>query len=276
MNSFDASTQVERSTDDPGVSTGSFDGSWQVGNGINGGVVLSTTARGLAAALGDDRHPDPLAITGTYLSASTAGPLTVTAEVARRGGSISSGTATLAQPDAAGALQTRAIVQGVFGDLSQLPDDSEVRRDPPQMPAPEDCLPATMAPPHITESAKYLNNLDLRFDPATVQWALGQPARRGMIQAWVRFPDGREPDPFALLFLVDCLPPVLADFGRFGWSPTLQLSAYIRARPAPGALLVRHETEHVSGGQFEEDVRIWDSEGTLVAQGRQLARTPRA
>ena len=74
---------------------------------------------------------------------------------------------------------------------------------------------------------------------------------------------------------VDALPPVTFDLGLIGWAPTLELTAHVRAKPAPGWLKVRHATRNMAGGMFEEDCEVWDSAGRLVAQSRQLARQPR-
>jgi hypothetical protein len=87
--------------------------------------------------------------------------------------------------------------------------------------------------------------------------------------------DGREPDPLSLLLAVDALPPVTFDLGLYGWTPTLELTAHVRARPAPGWLRVTHSTRNHAGGMLEEDAEVWDSAGRLVAQSRQLARAPR-
>lgn len=87
--------------------------------------------------------------------------------------------------------------------------------------------------------------------------------------------DGREPDPLMLLLAVDTLPPVSFDLGLPGWAPTLELTAHVRARPAPGWLRVRTSTRNLAGGLLEEDAEVWDSRDRLVAQSRQLARAPR-
>ena len=79
----------------------------------------------------------------------------------------------------------------------------------------------------------------------------------------------------ALLLVVDALPPVTFDLGMPGWAPTLKLTAHVRARPAPGWARVRHATRTIAGGCFEEDCEVWDAEGHLVAQSRQLALLPR-
>ena len=63
--------------------------------------------------------------------------------------------------------------------------------------------------------------------------------------------DGREPDPLMLLLAVDTLPPVSFDLGLPGWAPTLELTAHVRARPAPGWLRVRTSTRNLAGGLLE-------------------------
>ena len=59
-----------------------------------------------------------------------------------------------------------------------------------------------------------------------------------------------------------------------GWAPTVQLQVLVRALPAPGWCLVEARASEVAGGWVDEDYRIWDSTGRLVAQSRQLARVP--
>jgi acyl-CoA thioesterase len=101
---------------------------------------------------------------------------------------------------------------------------------------------------------------------------------RGVMRGWLRLRDGREPDTTMLMMALDALPPVAFDLGLFGWTPTLEFTGHIRRRPAPGWLRVSLSSETLGGGMMEEDALIWDSEGNLVAQSRQLCgvRQPRA
>nr|WP_228278472.1 acyl-CoA thioesterase domain-containing protein [Brevibacterium limosum] len=75
--------------------------------------------------------------------------------------------------------------------------------------------------------------------------------------------------------VLDSFPPVMFDLGRFNWAPTMELTAHVRALPAPGWIGARLSTRNIAGGMFEEDCELWDSDGRLVAQSRQLARQPR-
>jgi hypothetical protein len=54
--------------------------------------------------------------------------------------------------------------------------------------------------------------------------------------------------------------------------PTLSMSVYVRARPAPGWLGLRFTAHLVEAGLVDEVCTLWDSRGVVVAQATQLAR----
>ena len=85
----------------------------------------------------------------------------------------------------------------------------------------------------------------------------------------MRFADGRDADIAAVPLLVDSTAPSVLELGVT--SSTIELTVHLRARPAPGWLARRSSARFVGGGYHEEDYEIWDSDGTLVAQSRQLA-----
>ena len=64
--------------------------------------------------------------------------------------------------------------------------------------------------------------------------------------------------------------PFSPRLGPIGWVPTLELTVHVRRRPAPGWLACQVWTDDVHNGKLIESVRLWDSTGQLVAQGRQL------
>lgn len=241
---------------------------WMVGGGVNGGYLLAVVGNAVRHAV--PTRPDPIAMSAYYLSATTPGTATVRTRVLREGGSIATVSADLVQDGV-----TRITTLATYGDLGALGDDVRTTAAEPTMPPPEECVPNTMAPPEVRAIAPLMDRFDMRFDPACIGWAVGEPSGEGMLQAWFRLHDDREPDPISLLTVVDALPPVTFDLGMPGWAPTLELTAHVRARPAPGWLKVRHETRNMAGGMFEEDCEVWDSTGRLVAQSRQLARQPR-
>jgi len=241
---------------------------WVVGGGVNGGYQLAVVGQALARAV--PGTPDPVAVSAHYLSAAVPGPASVTTRVLREGRSVTTLAADLSQDGA-----TRLTALATYGDLGALEDDVRTTAEPPDLPPWEECVPNSVAPEELRRIAPLMDRFDMRFDPRHVGWAVGEPSGRGELQAWFRLVDDREPDPVSLLMVVDALPPVTFDLGMMGWAPTLELTAHVRARPAPGWLRVRHATRNMAGGLFEEDCEVWDSAGRLVAQGRQLARMPR-
>jgi acyl-coenzyme A thioesterase PaaI-like protein len=271
---FDRGISVSAWPDDPTTYAAELGAGWQIGSGINGGMLLATMGNALRSTLSGSGHGDPVTVSGYYLSASRPGPATVRTELLRSGRSMSTGQASLVQrQDGVEVERIRALA--TYGDLAGLADGVRTTAKPPVLPPPDECVSTADAPPSFMEQAGLLERLDLRLDPACVGWAVGKPSGRGLIQGWLRMADPREPDPLLLLLAADALPPVTFDLGQFGWTPTLELTVHVRAVPAPGWLRVVHSTRNVAGGLLEEDAEVWDSADRLVAQSRQLARAPR-
>lgn len=242
--------------------------SWGTGHSPNGGYLLAIAARAVAAAV---QRPDPLSVTGHFLRPSVPGPVDVDVEVVRRGRAHATGTARLHQD---GAERLRLLgVFGELGDLAGAAAGAGVDRSPPAIAPLQDCrsghpeLPGGIPVP-------LGRRLAVRFDPGSVGWADGRPSGRGELAAWVRLTDDRDPDPYALLFVVDALPPSAFELGVGGWVPTIELTVHVRARPAPGWLRVWLRTVSMSGGYLEEDAEVWDARDRLVATARQLALVP--
>ena len=204
----------------------------------------------------------------TYLRPPALAPATVRTTLLRRGRTAAHVRAVLAQ---GGDDLVDAVL--VLGDL---PDEPAVRYDGTpafHAPDPDDCIRLT---PKIPTGVHVgiLDVLDQRLDPATVPFAASPPpaGTPAELRGWTRFADGREPDPLSLLFFVDAIPPATLMIGSTGWVPTLQMSAYVRARPAPGWLGIRMTAGLVADGMVDETCVLWDSRGHLVAQSTQLAR----
>jgi acyl-CoA thioesterase len=258
----------------PGEYAARLDPGWVVGGGVNGGYLLAVIGNAVRAELAGSGQPDPISLSAYYLTPTTPGPAVVRVRRVRTGGQRSTVSVSLSQ-DEDGVEVERITALGVFGSLDRMP--AEVAREipPPELPPLEDCVEAKSAPEEVRRIAPLLDRFGTRLDPAYVGWAVGEPSGTGLIQGWFQLADGRPLDPIALLLVVDALPPVTFDLGLPGWAPTLELTAHVRADPAPGWAIVRHQTRNISGGQFEEDCEVWDSTGRLVAQSRQLALLPR-
>ncbi|MFT4008500.1 MAG: thioesterase family protein [Nocardioidaceae bacterium] len=248
---------------------------WSIGRAVNGGLLLALLGKAATAITGPAGHPHPLAVSAHYLSASGDGGATLAVETLRSGRGTSTVAVGLSQAGEGGEQpRVRALV--TTGDLSGYEGESFTTPQCPQLPPPDQCFSTADGPPGFKKPGPFLDRIDVRLAPDSVGWALGQFDGSGVMTAWFRFPDDREPDPISLLQAVDALPPVTFTYGHFGWVPTLELTAYIRAVPAPGWLVLRHATRAYVGGLLEEDAEVWDSTGRLVAQSRQLASAPRS
>lgn len=259
-----------------------LDGGWVVGGGVNGGYQLAVIGNAVRATLEPSGHVDPFSVSAHYLSASVPGPATVETRLVRQGGRFSTVAATLSQ-DVDGVATPRISALATYGDLDRAHDATtdaaaqalHLALPVPDLPPREQCVRSNDAPEEIRRIAPLLDRFGTLLDPATAMWAVGRPSRKGVIQGWFKLVDDRPLDPIALLMVVDALPPTTFDLGMPGWAPTLELTAHVRAKPAPGWAVVRHATRTVAGGLFEEDCDVWDSTGRLVAQSRQLALQPR-
>jgi acyl-CoA thioesterase len=269
---FDRGIDVERTA--PGEFVAHLGAGWVVGGGVNGGYLLAVLGNAISVELAEVGQLDPVSVSAYYLSPSLPGPAIVRVRRVRIGAQRSTVAASLFQ-DQDGQEVERITALAVYGDLDRMPTEIQRQQPPPDLPPVEDCVESRLAPEEVRTMAPLLERFGTRLDPAYVGWAVGQPSGSGIIQGWFKLADDRPLDPIALLLVVDALPPVTFDLGLPGWAPTLELTAHVRARPAAGWAIVRHETRNISGGQFEEDCEVWDSAGHLVAQSRQLALLPR-
>ncbi len=261
---FDA--QIAVAEEHPGRYSADLAGGWVVGGGVNGGYQLAVLGNAIATALPE--KPDPIAISAYFLSPGAPGPAHVDVDVRRDGRNFATVAADLVQGD-----QARITTLAPYGDLRRLGGVGRTTASVIDLPPLEGGLSGSFGPPELRPPL--LDRFDMRFHPDQVGWAMGNPSGEGVLSAWFRLADGREPDPLELLLVVDALPPTTFALGAMGWAPTLELTAHVRARPAPGWLKVRHLTRNLAGGMFEEDCEVWDSAGRLVAQSRQLALFPK-
>ena len=267
---------------DDGEYAADLDAGWVVGGGVNGGYLLAVIGNAVRDRLQGSGHVDPFSVSAHFLSAAVPGPAVVETSVVRAGGRFSTVAATLVQ-DVDGVSTPRISALATYGDLDSAHDAASdavaaalhLTLPAPDLPPRDQCLLASAAPEDVKRLAPLLDRFGTLLDPATTAWAFGEPSRNGVIQGWFELADHRPLDPIALLMVVDALPPVTYDLGMPGWAPTLELTAHVRAKPAPGWAIVRHATRTVAGGLFEEDCEVWDSTGRLVAQSRQLALQPR-
>jgi len=259
-NAFDLATAVHRGRDGWAAA---IDPGWGIGDRPNGGYLLALVAR---AALQAVEHPHPLAVSAHFLSPPAPGPVELAVARLRAGRSLSAARVTLAQHGQARleALVTAGRLDPDAGPAWAAPGG------PPELAPVEACLPGR---PDGLEGVRVglFDHVDVRVDPGTAGWARGRPSGRLEMRGWVRFHDGRPPDPLALLQAADALPPASFGLGLDGWAPTVELTVLVRDLPAPGWLACAVRGRLWRGGWFDEEAEVWDARGRLVAQARQLA-----
>lgn len=233
---------------------------WNIGNNPNGGYLMSIAAAALRKRL--PQHPDPLTITTHYLRPGAADEdCTVNTQLIRSGNSLSTIRASLVQQDKA-----RLEVLAACGDLG-ISHEPMLTIAPPDLPPPDECIGRKGEDQGVF--LPIMNRLDIRLHPEE-----SRPGGygRAQISGWIRFLDDRPPDALSLLLFADAFPPsVFSLLGVVGWVPTIELTVHIRRRPAPGWIRAQLQTLDIVDGRMIENGALWDSEGHLVAQCRQLS-----
>jgi acyl-CoA thioesterase len=259
---FRLATDVTRHADHY---TGDIKPGWDIAGAANGGYLIALGAHALLHAT--DRS-DPVSVTAHFLSPGTPGPVEISTEVIRSGRRFSTAAGSMARDG-----RPLLTLLGTFGDLSQDTEPLHVNGRPPLLPPPDDCIPLvatdTFPPP-------FMDQVELRLHPQDAAFLSGANAGRPQMNGWFRLRDGEEISTLSLLCALDSFPPAIFNMDLpIAWTPTIELTTHIRARPVPGWLRCRFSTKFITGGFLEEDGEIWDQDGQLVAQSRQLALLPR-
>ncbi len=269
MSTFDDETEVEpigRDACGRDRWSARVDGRWNIGDNPNGGYLVSVALAALARV---SAHPDPVSVTTHFLRPGTGDePAEVTTEILRSGRTITTARATLAQ-----AGTTRIEIVAAFADLAPnaeagLGSDAipSFGPPPPSIPPPDRCVVRSGSEQGI--ELPILERLDVMIHPD--QARAGQ-AGTPVVTGWIRLADGADPSPRSLLMFADAFPPSLfGSLGSIGWVPTIELTAHIRRRPAPGWILGMLTTSDLHDGRMIEDGLLWDETGALVAQSRQI------
>jgi acyl-CoA thioesterase len=255
MTLFDDDTAVEVVSGDK--YRGRISDRWNVGAVPNGGYLLSIAARALGRSF-DGREPRALSV--HFLKPSTPGLLDIEVEKLKEGRRFATGTARLSQDG-----REFARVLATYAMPGPFPGPRLIAATPPELP-PIDSCKHVVAPDPIAIARRF----EARYAPETGGFFDGVPSGTAEIRAWLRFDDGREADVWSLPLLCDALPPPLLNVAFFRWIPTLELTVHVRARPAAGWLRTKFVSRFIFDGLLECDGEVWDSEGKLVAQSRQL------
>lgn len=231
----------------------------------NGGLLMALVAGTLGPLTG---HPDPVTVTAHYTARAEAGPAVVEGEVLRAGKRLGTARGRLTQND-----RVVAYVLATFGDLEARDGGTVYEVGLPDLPGIDACLPDDAFP----GAPAIFHRVGIRFHPDHVGFQTGDKSGRPEIAGWMRFRDGRPPDPLAMLLFTDAHPPAVFNAPEIalGWVPTIELTVHIHKRPKPGWIGGWFEVQHINGGFLEEDGVLWDEAGDLVAVCRQIAMVPR-
>jgi len=247
----------------PGRFDADVDPEWTIGDKPNGGYLLAMLGR---AAGSVSTHGHVIAASAHYLHSPVPGPVVIEAEVLRAGRSASQVRARMSQDEQAcvEALVTTSQLDGTTAPYwdQGLPAVGRV--------AYEDCVRLIPRPPDGRRVA-IMEQVEVRLEPGSSGFTTGQPSGRGELRGWLALPAGEAFDPASLLFAVDAFPPATFEIEYSGWVPTLELTAYVRALPAPGPVQVLQRAQLIDAQRVDEQCFIWDRTGRMVAQACQLA-----
>lgn len=226
---------------------------------LNGGYCVSVA---LTAAQQVAGLPDPLASAASFATRAAPGAIELESTRVARGRRTALVETALLQ---AGSVVLKVL--STFGDLESRAGAPNWKLDPPRLPPPESCV--DLAPSDVLAHVPIAHQFDYRV-PAWPGWRSGKPSGRPQLEFWLRASDGSPLGGAGLATVCDAGERAVFELGVFA-SLTLQLTLYVRGRPADGWLACRVTTRHLAVGSYEEDCEIWDCTGQLVGQSRQLA-----
>ena len=262
METFADVTRLEPTGD--GRARVEISGGWTVAGRPNGGYLLALLAR---AAPRPEHLPHVVAASAHYLRSPEPGPADIRTETLHAGRTAGHVRAALLQH---GEPRVEALL--TLGRLdAEGSSPTWAGRHPEAVESGfERAVPVRPDPSFF--SVPIFDHVEARLDPESAGFLADRPSGRGELRGWLRLPHDEPFTPDSLLFAVDAFPPATFDVEFSGWVPTLQLSAYVRAGPAPGPVRVLQRAQLVQGGRVDEACFVWDRDGRLVAQATQLAR----
>jgi hypothetical protein len=236
---------------------------WTIAGKPNGGYLLAMLGRAAASV---SAHDHVIAASAHYLRPPTPGPVVIEAEPLRDGRSASQIRARLSQ-DGQACIEALLTTSELDTDTAPywdrgLPQISQVPY--------EDC---DRLVPQLPDGSRVaiMDQIEVRLEPGSSGFTTGAPSGRGELRGWLALPRDEAFDPTSLLLAVDAFPPATFDIEFSGWVPTLELTAYVRALPAPGPVRILHRAQLIGAQRVDESCYVWDRTGRFVAQSSQLA-----
>ncbi|MFR9753793.1 thioesterase family protein [Nocardia sp. 004] len=270
-----ALTELQAANQDIGRYAGVIDEIWTVGTKVHGGTMVAASA---AAATKWLRSRDPalaemapLAASSDFLGAPNPGAVVYEVHIRKVGRQICLADTELIQDG-------RVLVRTAF-TFGRLDDtDPMYVAEGPDMPVqpPADAIGYEPGSP-MGEAVHVGRGAEVYLDRAWARFAEGEQGQP-RLRMWMRPRPGDEQDSDVAMFFAmmcaDMSPPVPFNLGRLGWAPTVQMTTYLRRRPAPGWLRIIATANEVGDRMFDEDQLVLDSSGAIVAQSRQLGLVP--
>ena len=244
---------------------GSIAPEWFGPPGPNGGYIAALMLRAIRAEI-DDAERRPRSLTLHYLRPPAEGEAEVEVTVEREGRSATTCSARIVQGG-------RTMTLGLCVLSHDYEPAMSWTAEPPEAPTPEeiDALPSSERAPAIFEQLEtrpVWGSLPFTGgpDPVAGGWLRSRGDDDMTSELIALYTDAWWPAPFSVL-------------ETFTPAPTLELTIHFRERPEPGdaTALVRFTADASIGGIFDERGDVWDRNGRLLAQSRQLAllRKPR-
>lgn len=233
-----------------------------MGTKPNGGYMLACLGRAAldAARVAGSTHVHVISASAQFLASPDIGPAQIVTEIDRVGKSASQVNATIA---VGGTVGVRA--QFTLGTLTDGSAPFWGAIEPCPFPAIEDLAPSSMSDERGNS---------LQFDPAAgFEMTSDGPVitGRGELRAYLRDETDDQFDSVGLLYASDVMPPATFGVVQTGWVPTLAITVYNRAVPAPGPLRIRFRVQVIHDGYADEICEAWDSTDRLVMQSTQIA-----
>ena len=241
---------------------------WRAGRGPHGGYLAAMLLLALRESV-EDQQRAPRSLTIHYAKAPSAGPVQIHTTIEREGRSLTTLSARMEQGGSLVALALSAFSMPWDGpDVSELALPSIAGQPDPER---EAGTAVKFGAPPFTEHM-------------VMQYRLaGRPfdgVKRPMeVAAWLGLAEARPIDAPTLAFFSDALIPApFMHIDAPSPAPTVDLTIHFRvslpreAHPDPHELcFARVKASVIHEGFFEEDSVIWASDGTVLAQSRQLA-----
>ncbi|HEX5671823.1 MAG TPA: thioesterase family protein [Acidimicrobiia bacterium] len=244
-----------------GVYSAAVSDRWSIGGRPNGGYLMGLA---LTALLEESPHPHPLSTTGHFLSPADPGPATIEVTMLKKGRSVTTAQAVMSQDG-----RQRLVLLASLGDLDEQQGPTRSMSAPPILP--DDLVSSAGRP----AAHPIIERFELLMPVAQSQIAAGvfDPEQStAEFSGKIRFSDGMTPTIASLPLMVDAFPPAVFNLGLIGWTPTIELTVHMRGRPQGVWQILNVTTRQLIDGLLEEDAELWNEDGTLVAQSRQMAR----